>query len=174
MPSVLVTDLKSDVNLQLSQLKLEQDSDKAIQDTIGFCYNMLSKLNDIALIYQKHINKEVQQNDICYQHIKETLDRLGFISKTSIEHCDICKFGKSLMDLYFYKDCGATVNSAIIKKLEEDDCDDLTEYNNEGVAGGEGVVGGVAEFKVDNIFKDTCTLCTDICRYGESWFSIST
>ena len=129
VPSVLVTDLKRDVNSQLSQLKLKQDSDKAIQDTIDFCYNMLGKLNEIDFIYQKNINKEVQRNDICYQHIKESLDRLGFISKTSIDHCDICKFGKSLMDLYFYKDCGATVNSAIIKKLEEDDYGDFTEYN---------------------------------------------
>ena len=49
------------------------------------------------------------------------------------------------MYLYFYKDCGATVNSAVIKKLEEDDYGDLTEYRNKGV------VGGVAKFKMDNM-----------------------
>ena len=156
VPSVLVTDLKSDVNSQLSHLKAKQDSDKTIQGSVDFCHYLLGKLNDIDFIYQKNINKEVQRNDICYQHLKESLDKLGFITKTTIEHCDICKFG------FFYKDCGATVNSAIIKKLKElelADCDG-TEYNHKGV------VGGLAEFKMDNMKAYYAQIFADAVRVG--------
>ena len=38
-------------------------------------------------------------------------EELDFVSQPSIEHCKFCIYGKSLMNLYLYKDCSATVRS---------------------------------------------------------------
>ena len=74
------------------------------------------------------------------------LQELGFIPKPTIEQCDICVHGKSLMDMYFYKDGGAVVKSAIIRKFE-----DLEDNDSDG--DNSGVVGGVAEFKCSGNLK---------------------
>lgn len=88
------------------------------------------------------INKETQRNEICYNHTKAALNGLDFISKQTIEQSDFCLYGKSTIDMYFYKDCGATVNSAVIKKLENYEDEDKVGYKC-------GVVDGFAEFKSD-------------------------
>lgn len=74
-----------------------------MEDVLGSCYKLLDKLSDMESTYRKDVNKETQQNDFCYEHLKVTLKELGFLPKPAIKHCDICTFGKSMMDLYFYK-----------------------------------------------------------------------
>ena len=60
---------------------------------------------------KKDITKEVQRNEFCYDHVQSSLQELDFVSQPSIEHCKFCIYGKSLMNLYLYKDCSATVRS---------------------------------------------------------------
>lgn len=154
VPATLLSDIRKNVTAQIAQMEMEKMSE-TMRDVLSSSYKLLGKLSDMEATYPKNVKKEIQQNAFCYEHLKVALSELGFLPKATIDHCDICVFGKSLMDLHFYKDCGTTVKSAIIKQLKYSD--DLVGYNNEGV------VGGVAEFK---------NVETDVCRYGKGQFSI--
>lgn len=103
------------------------------------------KLVDINEKYSKEVKKENQRNEFCYDHLQDILRQFGYVSKPSIDHCNIRTYGKSLLDLYFYKQGGAVVSSAVIKKFDNDL--DVDHSNNAGV------VGGVAEFKITGNLK---------------------
>lgn len=161
VPSALVREVRTDLKVATSQLELVTENFEATQAllTLNSFHKVVEKLADIECRYQVDINKVTQRNDICYSHTKAALNELDFISKQNIEQSDFCLYGKSMIDMYFYKDCGATVNSAVIKKLEN--------YDDKG--GHEfGVVGGLAEFKSDggNMKRHCAQIFADMVRVG--------
>lgn len=79
------------------------------------------------------MSKEVQRNDFCYTHLKPALEELNFITKPTIDHCDACLFGKSILDLYFYRNSRGVISSGIIQKI----------------------IGEVVEFKSDSVDMKT-------------------
>ena len=169
--SVIPTSLLSGVRKQLRMATCEFESRMAQQmDPEGLramltsCHlqnlKLLEELANIECNYQIDITKEVQKNEICYKRTKAALNKLDIISKENIEHCEFSIFGKSLVDLYFYKDSGGIVKSAVIKMLE--DCDDGAQGEDYGI------VCGLAEFKVQKgIFKaHYAQIFADMSRVG--------
>ena len=166
VPVALVREVRADLQLATTQLeavetlgKLETTQALSILNRVN---KATQKLADIECKHQVDIDKEVQRNNICYNHTKAALNGLDFIAKQSIEHSDFCLYGKSTIDMYFYKDCGATVSSAVIKKLEnckDEDKDEDCEF---------GIVGGLAEFKSDsgNMNKHYAQIFADMVRVG--------
>ena len=108
--------------------------------------------------YEVPCKKEVQRSLICYELMKQPLDDLGYIVKDTTDSNTVCLFGKSNMDMLFYKNKVSTINAALIKGVD----------NDEG-EGGCGVIGGVTEFKTQSshmkshypqIFADMVKLTT--------------
>lgn len=138
LPAGLLGDIVRDFEVQKATFDVNYSNFAINQDTTKFLkhvhtYNeqsgkTLSRLVELHHSYQKQVSKEIQRNDFCYTHLKPALDELNFITKPTIDHCDACLFGKSIMDLYFYKQSHEVISSGIVKK----------------------VVGGVAEFKSDS------------------------
>ena len=62
---------------------------------------------------------------------------LNVIEKLTMEQCSICQYGKSVVDMYFYKDDGGMIQCAVVKGQDVE--------NEQHV----GIVGGVTEFKID-------------------------
>ena len=110
--------------------------------------NVIEKLTDIEDGYKKQVSREIQRNDFSYEYMKESLNNLGFVVKTTMEQCSICQYGKSVVDMYFYKDDGEMIQCAVVEGQDVE--------NEQHV----GIVGGVTEFKIDENLK-TC-----FCRYG--------
>ena len=109
---------------------------------------LFEKVLDMEEKYKVDVTKETQRNDFCYQLLNHPLSKLNYTCKPSIENTDVYLFGKSLMDLYFYKDGGSTINATVLKRYETDiDVMQLASFN------GNGVVAGVAEFKVEGTSK---------------------
>ena len=163
VPSVLLSELSKDIEGQVQLIKrLDQpDEVKSVQAILyQENYNLLRKLIEIKSNYEKDVKKEPSRNDFCYQHLKMALQELGFIPKRTIEQCDICIHGKSLLDMYFYKDGGAVVKSAILRKFES--LEDNALYG-----GNSGVVAGVTEFKCSGKLKTY--FAQTLCRYDSSW-----
>ena len=71
--------------------------------------SVIDKLMEVGNFYKKDVNREMQRNDFLYIHLKELLKELGFIVKANIKQCSICRYGKSMLDMYFYKDSGKSV-----------------------------------------------------------------
>jgi len=118
---------------------------------------LLEKVLDMKNNYRIDITKEIQRNGICYQLLSDPLSKLNYICKPSIENSDICLFGKSLLDLYYYKDGGSTINATVLKRYETD----VSVIGN-------GVVGGLAEFKVEGTckFQQYSQTFADLVRVG--------
>ena len=86
------------------------------------------------------ITKEPQQNQFYLNYIQEELVALGFVIKPNIKQSVFSLFGKSLPDLYFYKESGKSVVGAGL----------LTKYSNKDPdkeENGYGVAGAVTQFK---------------------------
>ena len=152
VPSAVLGEVREHLNAQANQLEVQiQAAEKGELEVVAFLNHihienlkLVARLSEMQCTYQKDVTKETQRNGFCYGHLQSALDELGFIAKPTIEQSDICLFGKSLMDLYFYQEHGSTVSSALVKKLRHSgDDDDSLEWN-------ESVVGGVAEFKHDD------------------------
>lgn len=89
----------------------------------------------MALMYTTDIDKETELNKLCYHSVKKDLGALGFVVKSSIEQNDFCLFGKSLPDLYFYKDFGGNiVQAGLLKRVLIDDI--VAKQLEYGVVGG--------------------------------------
>ena len=70
-------------------------------------------------------------NQLQYQRIKNDLSNLGFLVKTSIDHNDFCMFGKSLPNLYFYKDhSGNIMKAGLLKKICSNEFEELGDEDN--------------------------------------------
>ena len=110
---------------------------------------LFEKVFDMEDKYKVDVTKETQRNDFCYQLLNDPLSKLNYVCKPSIENTDVCLFGKSLMDLYFYKDGGSTINAAVLKRYETDIETDIDVMQSAG----DGVVAGLAEFKVEGTSK---------------------
>ena len=96
---------------------------------------LFEKVFDMEDKYKVDVTKETQRNDFCYQLLNHPLSKLNYICKPSIENTDICLFGKSLMDLYFYKDGGSTINAAVLQRYETDiDVMQSASFNGNGVS----------------------------------------
>ena len=106
---------------------------------------LLEKVLDMEGEYRVDITKEIQRNDFCFQLLRDPLSKLNYICKPSIENSDVCLFGKSLMDLYYYKESGSTINAAVLKKYETD----IDVAMQSACVMSDGVVGGIAEFKLE-------------------------
>ena len=93
------------------------------------------------------ITKKVQQNQHYFKHIEHELRALGFVVKFHIEQNDYCLFGKSLPDLYFYKEL--TYNMIKVGLLTKvcDKSQDESENEQVGEYRGCSIVDAVAQFK---------------------------
>ena len=125
---------------------------------------LLEKVLDMESNYRIDITKEIQRNDICYQLLSDPLSKLNYICKPSIENSDICLFGKSLLDLYYYKDGGSTINATVLKRYETE----VDVVMQSASVIGNGVVGGLAEFKVEGTckFQQCSQTFADLVRVG--------
>ena len=145
VPSVLVSEICQDIRGQIELLeKLDQvDQVRSVQSQ-AIVYKFLAKLAEIEVDYEKDIRQVEQRNNFCYQHLKSSLLELGFIPKPTIEQCDICIHGESLMAMYFYKYGGTdrtVVKSAIIRTFEDPEDNDSDGDNSD-------VIGGVEMYYV--------------------------
>lgn len=174
VPLALLSDIKKDLNFQTSLVESKLDvgqvggteAEQVLQSIYRGNLKLLQKMAEMECIYGKPVNKEIQRNDFCFQHVKRPLNDLGFITKSTIEQCNICLFGKSLIDLYFYKDKGTTVNSAIIKALDEDQhASDHEELKND-ITNHEGIICGVTEFKSEDVKVHLAQMFADLVRVG--------
>lgn len=116
----------------------------------------------LTLTHTTTIQKEVEITQLCYQNIHKDLTALGFVVKTTIGHNDFCLFGKSLPDLYFYKDFrGNIVRAGLLKRIWSDDTVDEDLYKEYGL------VGGVVEFKTQpDLKKFYPQIFADMVRLG--------
>lgn len=133
VPSKLLTNVVQDLCLQRQKLQENRPENRETVDK-GIL-SVINKLLEIENSYKKEVKQEVQRNDFSYTHLKEPLKELGFIAKDTIEHCSICQYGKSFLDMYFYKDGGGLVSCGMIQSQEQQ------------------IVSGVTEFKVDQNLK---------------------
>ena len=143
VPAALVSKVTEDLNIQFNQLEskllaIENGEVEAVTSLNNFHKDGLKLMVRLAQIqreYQKDVNKETQRNDFCYSHLKPVLNQLGFTTKQTLEQSDVCIFGKSVMDFCFYQQNSGIVRSAVISQPDDN----------------ESVVGGVAEFKCDDV-----------------------
>ena len=91
------------------------------------------RLASLISNHSMDIDKEVQLNTMYYRMVSRELSELGFIIKAHIEQSDFCLFGKSVPDIYFYKEHG----SVVLASRERES----TLYK------GKGAVGATAQFK---------------------------
>ena len=165
VPSVLLSDVRTELKMAISELEsaTQHKNFEAVQvlSILNSFHKVTEKLADIECRYKVDMNKELKRNDICFSQTKAALNGLDFISKNSIEQTDFCVYRKSMIDMYFYKECGATVSSAVIKRLEKDNDDDTggDEY---------GEVDGLAKFKFDfkNMKNHYAQVFADMVRVG--------
>lgn len=123
VPAALLSEIREGLSVATNELESKLHAvEKGEVEVVGFLHNLhsdhlklLARLAEMQCIYQKSVTKETQRNEFSYSHLLPVLNELGFIAKATIEQSDICLFGKSLMDLYFYQECGSTVNSALVK-----------------------------------------------------------
>ena len=115
----------------------------------------------LVLTHTTKPEKEVELNQLQYQIIKNDLSNLGFLVKTSIDQNDFCMFGKSLPDLYFYKDhSGNIVKAGLLKKICSNEFEEL---GDEEIC----TVGGVVEFKIgSDVKKFYPQMFADMVRLG--------
>ena len=148
---------------KMKELQMDSKELRAIVDAYHKeNLKLLEELADIQTNYQMDISRELQKNDICYKRTKTALTELDLISKETIEQSEFTIYGKSLVDLYFYVDTGATaVKSAVIRKLEDFDDDDVQGDDY-------GVICGVTEFKVQtgNLKAHCSQIFSDMIRVG--------
>ena len=64
---------------------------------------------------KEQVSREIQRNDFSFEHMKESLNNLGF----TMEQCSICQYGKSVVDMYFYKDDGGMIKCAVIVESQD-------------------------------------------------------
>ena len=155
IPSAFLEDMISMLQVQGKQLKLVkekmEDTDvakaetvKSIESVRNHNFELLERVVDIDRRYKMEVSKETQRNEFCFKLMSDVLTRLNFVCKPSIETSTACLFGKSLMDMYFYKNGGGSIVSAgIVKKLEGAGARARTTSH------GEAVISAVAEFKCE-------------------------
>ena len=84
------------------------------------CHRVLDRLSVLLSSYNMKISKEVQQNGNCYTLVQDELCSLGFVVKCHIEQREFCLFGKSMPDLYFYKELtGNKAKVGLLMKLAD-------------------------------------------------------
>ena len=153
--TVVPSRLLGDVRKDLQELQSKQCL-KIVEKGIS---NVIKTLTDIEDYYKKQVSREMQRQDFSFHHVKGPLNDLGFIVKGSVEQCSICQYGKSLVDMYFYKDGGGIANCALVQGQP----DEMESEQHESI------VGGVTEFKIDeNLNTCFAQIFADMVRVGTS------
>jgi len=124
-----------DTNSNLSNLR------QIIKQCKTECSQLVLKVEEDVTSCKVEVNKEIQRNDFCYDLLKGLFLEHRYILKNSTENNNVCLFGNSHLDMYFYKMNTLTVNAALIKHMIEGD-EVVTDDRY-------GVVGAVAEFKAN-------------------------
>ena len=162
VPWGLIDNINTDLRIQYkhcSEMVGEGQSKERVEMVGQGILDVIEKLTYIEKHYKKQVDREIQRNDFSYEHMKESLHDLGFVVKGSMEQCSICLYGKSLVDMYFYKD-NAGIRCAVLQTQDE-----AVENNEEHVS----IIGGVTEFKIGEGVK-TCfaQIFADMVRVGTS------
>lgn len=131
VPSRLLQEVQHSVSMEADkqealckELMGKAESDSKVHLWM-FCQQSRKTAERLAYIlshYTMDLDKETRLNTLYYKVVSPELSNLGFVVKSHIEHSDSCLFGKSVSDLYFYKENGSVVLATLMNEEKANIC----------------------------------------------------